>query len=371
MNRSLAKTALIVPAITLLGALIAASGVVPIKASSGHWKITEAVLQFSKRRSIATHTLGEKLPAMPERWLIVKGAGHYETGCRPCHGSPGFEQPRIARAMTPPPPPLENRVASYEPEELFYIVKHGIKFTGMPAWPSLQRDDEVRAMVTFLIELPRLDAEGYRRLVHGDTHSAASLVPLAELTGEQVPALVATSCARCHGRDGQGRGTAAFPRLAGQRREYLRAALEAFANDRRHSGIMQPIAAGLGSEDRLALADYYSRRRTSPSEGEVERVVAPRGERGRLLANEGVPSQGVPSCVDCHGPGDHARNPAYPLLAGQYAEYLVLQLELFKEGRRGGSPYAHLMARVATRMTPEQMRDAAHYYASLTSQTPR
>ena len=53
------------------------------------------------------------------------------------------------------------------------------------------------------------------------------------------------------------------------------------------------------------------------------------------------------------------------MLAGQYPDYLVLQLELFKGGQRGGSAYAHLMKPVATRLTPEQMRDVALYYASL------
>ncbi|HWP42193.1 MAG TPA: cytochrome C, partial [Blastocatellia bacterium] len=55
----------------------------------------------------------------------------------------------------------------------------------------------------------------------------------------------------------------------------------------------------------------------------------------------------------------------YPVLAGQYAEYLLLQLELFKSERRGGTEYAHIMRRVASLLTPEQMRDVARYYASL------
>jgi cytochrome c553 len=53
------------------------------------------------------------------------------------------------------------------------------------------------------------------------------------------------------------------------------------------------------------------------------------------------------------------------VLAGQYADYLILQLEVFKKGHRGGSAYAHLMRPVATRLTTEQMRDVALYYASL------
>jgi cytochrome c553/cytochrome c5 len=366
VKRRLPGAGLLLLSLGFAGALLSASGLVPIEASSGHWKVTELFLQFSKRRSISTHTLGADPPALNEPWLVLKGAGHYETGCRPCHGSPGFEHPRIARAMTPRPPYLGPRVATYESEELFYIVKHGIKFTGMPAWPSAQRDDEVRAVVAFLSVLPRLDRDQYRRLVHGD---APTDEPGAALTAlePQAPPAVAASCARCHGNDGQGRGSAAFPSLAGQSREYLQRALDAFARDRRQSGIMQPVAAGLGPEERFALAEYYSRlgpmiQRCAESPGDADEL-----ERGRRIALDGAPDQGVPSCVDCHGPGQHRRNPAYPLLAGQYADYLVLQLELFQRGNRGGSAYAHLMGRVAARLNPAQMRDVARYYACASS----
>lgn len=61
------------------------------------------------------------------------------------------------------------------------------------------------------------------------------------------------------------------------------------------------------------------------------------------------------------------RNPAYPVLAGQYADYLVLQLQLFKAQQRGGSDYAHIMRRVAAGLSLAQMRDVARYYASLSS----
>jgi len=87
--------------------------------------------------------------------------------------------------------------------------------------------------------------------------------------------------------------------------------------------------------------------------------------RGKAIATRGVPERKIPSCADCHGPFPTERNPAYPLLAGQYADYLVLQLELFARGERGGSRYAHLMDEVAPKLTPEERRDVALYYASL------
>jgi cytochrome c553 len=128
---------------------------------------------------------------------------------------------------------------------------------------------------------------------------------------------------------------------------------------------MQPIAAGLDAEARRRLADHYA---SLPGEHGAH-AAAPADEasiaRGREIALRGVPERGIPSCKDCHGPGGAGHNPAYPGLPGQYASYIVLQLELFKERRRGGSPFAHLMDQVAPRLTPEEMRDVAAYYASL------
>jgi cytochrome c553 len=347
------------------GFLVAVSGIIPIKASSGHWAITAWFLNFSKERSVATYTLGLEAPPLDEPGLVLKGAGHYETGCRPCHGSPELPQPRIAWKMTPSPPYLPPRIPEWEPDELFYIVKHGIKFTGMPAWPALQRDDEVWAVVAFLRRFPALDAEEYRQLAQGEAAPSGEVEPLPDLVGpERVPRAITTSCARCHGVNGLGRGAGAFPKLAGQRLDYLFAALQAYAHGTRHSGIMQPVAAGLSQEEMRELARYYADlQEPAPSPPAQGTTLAT--ERGKAIASQGIPSQRVPSCADCHGPGASRRNPVYPELAGQYADYLVLQLELFKKNIRGGTAYAHIMRRVAAGLTLEQMRDVALYYASL------
>jgi cytochrome c553/cytochrome c5 len=324
--------------------------------------VTEWILQFSKRRSVATHTIGVELQGLDSPSLVLKGAGHYENGCRPCHGSPELRTPRVARAMLPPPPYLGDEVAEWEPEELFYIVKHGIKFTGMPAWPAQQRDDEVRAVVAFLLVLPELDRDGYRRLVFGEDSERTSVAPLPDLEGANVPKAVRASCGRCHGASGLGRGEGAFPRLAGQRPEYLFNALRAYARDLRHSGIMQPIAAALDEREMRELARYYAR---LPRREQAPVPATPAIERGRAIAHQGIAGRRVPACAECHGPQPKRRNAAYPRLAGQYAEYLTLQLELLAERRRGGSSYVHLMHEVAPRLTAEQMRDVAAYYESL------
>jgi cytochrome c553 len=362
MRRVLWTAAGLVLTALLGGLLVMALGIVPIRASSGHWWITETLLQFAKRRSVETHSFDEPDPALGDPALVLKGAGHYETGCRPCHGSPGVKQPRVARAMLPPPPYLGERVGKWSPRQLAYIVEHGIKLTGMPAWPARGRGDEVRAVVAFLLVLPNLDARGYTRMVFGDAAPEGQLAPALDLDGQPAPRAVALVCGRCHGVDGAGRGAGAFPKLAGQKREYLYAALRAYADDRRQSGFMQPIAAALGDDEMRALADHYARLPPgAPAVGSPDAIA-----RGALIASRGVPGQKVPTCAQCHGPGATRKDPHYPSLAGQYAGYLELQLELLAGGARGGSPYAHLMEEhVAPRLSAEQRRDVARYYAAL------
>jgi cytochrome c553 len=268
--------------------------------------------------------------------------------------------------MLPAPPDLSTRVKSWEPDELFHIVKHGIKLTGMPAWPSPQRDDEVWAMIAFLLELPELDRAEYRQLVYGDAAlepAGAALLERLE-PAEQTP-LIATSCARCHGAEGKGRRPSAVPRLSGQRPVYFLTTLQALAAGQRHSGIMGPVAANLSVEQMRELASYFAGVGSTSSAAKQAPADRAALERGEQIARLGIPGQGVPSCRDCHGPAPEEHNPMYPALAGQYAEYLRLQLELFKAEKRGGSPYADLMRHVATRLRPEQMRDVAVYYAGL------
>lgn len=343
------------------GLLLAVSGVMPVNASSGHWAITEWFLHFAMQRSVSTHSMGIAVPRLEDRVLVLQGAGHYEGGCKPCHGSPDLPLPIIPHHMTPHPPELSNAASLWDPEELFYIVKHGVKFTGMPAWPAQSRDDEVWALTAFLLELPNLDARGYRQLVGKDASNVEEEVPLAALTVQERHAIEA--CARCHGARGESRGEGAFPILAAQSREYIEAAMHAFATGQRKSGMMQPIAASVSAEDIQMLAIYYSEQDRVDSKQPSAAAV----ERGEIIARQGIPSQGVPACLECHGPADHDHNSHYPRLAGQHRRYLKLQLELFKSGSRGGSEYAHLMRPVANGLTAEQMTDVAGFYASLAS----
>ena len=341
----------------VVGALVMISGVIPIKASSGHWAITAVLLDFAKRRSVATYSLAITSPPLDHEALIVHGAAHYVSGCEPCHGGPDGRIPPVMRAMTPPPPALTTSVSRYNARELFTIIKHGIKFTGMPAWPAQQRDDEVWAAVAFVQRLPQLSAAEYHRLAYGDADvvSRGDSSPAAP-----APELARQICGRCHGADGVGRDGGAFPSLAGQQPAYLEASLRAFADGRRFSGVMTPVATRLTDAMMRELAQYYASlpvRR--PSAADPPRVAV-----GESIAAQGVGQRGIPACRECHGAIEPPKNPLYPRLAGQHAPYLAKQLQLLQRRQRGGSPQVNLMHAFVDRLEPDDIEAVTAYFSS-------
>lgn len=338
-----AKYVLAAVGAVIIALVVIVSGVIPIQASSGHWRATAWLLDLIKRRSVTTYSLTIVPPRLDQPSWIVKGAAHFETGCRPCHGSPLSPRPPLVMRMTPHPPELPDRIRRWQTRHLFQIVKHGIKFTAMPAWAAPQRADEIWAIVAFLQKLPSLNQASYRDLAFGATSTSDGVS-------------VVERCARCHGTDGMGRG-GSFPVLAGQRPEYLTNALLAYRDGRRHSGIMRPEAFELDERARNEVVRYFSSLpRTAPSQTLTG--------RGGALVTHGQPSRDIPACSQCHGPGATDRNPAYPILDGQPAEYLFEQLVLLAENRRGGSEFGPIMQMIAARLSPAEMREAAAYYSA-------
>jgi cytochrome c553 len=331
-------------------AIVVILGVAPIGASSGHWWITAQLLDFAKIRSVQTYSFGIDVPELTET-DVVRGASHYAIGCEPCHGGPGRDLPAVMAGMTPPPPALtEAHIARWTPANLFTIVKHGIKFTGMPAWPAQTRDDEVWAVVAFLRRMPALDADQYRRLTAGEPPDPPA------------PKVVRDLCSRCHGVDGTGRGEGTFPSLAGQRATYIAGSLRAFTDRRRFSGIMSAVVSGLDDALMREAASYYDA--LPPRRGNVpaDAAAVTRGER---IVRAGIPERDIPPCAECHGPSAQPKNPAYPRLASQHREYLRRQIQLLKERRRGGTANVSLMHAFVDRLQVQDVRDAAAYFSTL------
>lgn len=352
------SAALIFVVALLAGAIIVAwTGVYDVAASSGHWPIVQNFLEFAMRNSIAVRAMANKPPPLDNPDLIRLGAAHFHRGCAFCHGAPGIPRNPFARHMLPSPPDLYTSMRPWTEGELFWIVKHGLKYTGMPGWIAPERDDEIWAVVAFLKRLPTLNADSYRDLALGS-------VRVSERSGSELATVEShpeafSACARCHGTEGQLPMSDLVPVLHGQPVDYLLSALQAYADGTRQSGIMQPLAADLQAEDMRRLADYYAE--LVPPKTEPRARDAALIESGRKLVVEGAPEIGVPACVTCHT----STNPSAPRLAGQHEAYMAGQLRLRKTGRVSATVNAALMASIAQRLSDAQIDAACAYLASL------
>jgi cytochrome c553 len=346
-------------ALALCVLFVAWSGLYNVAASQPHWALTRWFLEFGLRRSVATHSAFITAPALDDKDRVILGAGHFDGGCAPCHGAPGGHSDPIVDRMLPAPPELNRAAADWSTEQLFWIVKHGLKFTGMPAWVAQERDDEVWSVVAFLRALPKMSVSQYRLFAIGDVEPAGKEGAEIARNGMTMEAL--TRCARCHRGDAQPR-SALVPRLAGQSQAYVERALRDFASGMRQSGIMTPIAMALDNAAIVALSDYYARAPTSAPSAPAAEPNADQIARGKQIAMEGVADSGVPPCLVCHGDN---RAPSFPKLHGQSAPYIVGQIELWKRGLRKRSGYGAIMWTIASRLTDEQARDVAAYFASV------
>ncbi len=361
----LRSTALLLSLALVGGVLVAWSGVYSVAANRGHWPFFEMFLEFGMRSSVRTHALLIPVPPLEDGNRVRRGAAHYQQGCAPCHGSPAGPSMQVVRAMLPEPSDLDALVPSWKPNELFWIVKSGLKYTGMPAWPAQQRDDEVWDVVAFLRELPDMMPEHYRILAGIDAASQRSVERHASSPDGRAALL--ESCARCHGSDGRGRDTTAFPRLDLQSEDWLLTQLKAYASGQRASGVMQAATAELTEREMAWLARHYATGQSRPKGS----TPSPRPDSapsshpdGEALFLNGAPDQGIPACTTCHGGDATMRDRAYPALVGQYADYTKTQLTLYREGNRRSDEAAQLMSTIAARLTPEQIRSVAAYLAA-------
>lgn len=173
---------------------------------------------------------------------------------------------------------------------------------------------------------------------------------------------VETACFRCHGVNGEGDGSGAFPRLAGLAAPYLEKQMQDYAQGSRPNEIMSPIARALNSSEWADVAAWYAGLETPyPPRPEADPMLI---QRGGLISASGSEEAGIQACITCHGPSGFGLPPNFPQLAGQYAAYLELQLRLWKQGVRQNDPVG-MMSDIAKRLTEEEIRAVSLYYESV------
>ena len=297
--------------VTLLGIFafgmaFAWSGLFNVAASSGHWAITDWFLHWVMRNSVQTHAAFSTPKDAKDDRGLVSAAGYYASSCASCHGAPGVRPLPLMQAVTPPAPDLSTNAKEWTDRQLYWILEHGVKFSGMPAWGAKDRPDEVKRMVAFVRRLPTMTPREYRVLAGSNAQGFGSANGRFD------------SCAGCHGTDGLGRGQPDIPVLAGQSPAYLAAALEAYATGRRQSAVMGNAAAQLTPQERVTLAQRFAA---------MPGIVPGRSGNGdaaaRQIVERGLPDKQLPACRSCH---DAAGAKRFPVIDGQRAVYIAERL---------------------------------------------
>ncbi|MFD2111956.1 c-type cytochrome [Thiorhodococcus fuscus] len=177
------------------------------------------------------------------------------------------------------------------------------------------------------------------------------------------------ACSSCHGPEGSGNEAIGSARLAGQSTLYLQRQIENFRDGRRANPLMRPWAEQLTPAERVAVSDYYAA--LAPVGQTTTPTSAPNPAIGTDLALFGDwPDRKLPSCIQCHGPSGQGVGANFPALAGQPYSYLLNQLTAWAQGTRSGDPLG-MMQHVASRLTEDEMRSVAAYFAAqLVASTP-
>jgi cytochrome c oxidase subunit 1 len=326
-------------------------GLYDVAATAGHTKAFAWFLHFTMRNSVKAHAPNPAAPSLDDPRLIAQGQSYAELRCAPCHGSPGRSADVSAIKMLPEPPNVTTLAREFTTDQLHWIIKHGVKMSAMPAWPTQQRDDEIWPLVAYLDRVGKSpdDFQGLAQQPEGDDR--------AGLGG----GVTINTCFACHGADGNGRG-GDFPKLAGLSENYIRASLEDYRSGTRQSGYMQPFAAHLSDAEIKTFAAHFGsldRQSDTPSHADPGLL-----QHGARIADPAQNTRPVAACMACHTTDHPKRFSAIPDLAGQSAQYISAQLKLFRSGVRGATANSQIMGRIARGLSDADIGAVAAYFAA-------
>jgi len=154
----------------LIGAsLFIWSGVYNIAANDEHWTITNKLIDVLRERSIEVRAEEITVPDnLNDVSRIASAALNYEVMCSQCHLAPGTETTELYEGLYPQPPVFYQTDEEHEEhgeQNNFWVIKNGIKLTGMPAWGASHTDDEIWSLVVFIGQLSEMTAEEYQKQV--------------------------------------------------------------------------------------------------------------------------------------------------------------------------------------------------------------
>lgn len=163
------KTVLTVVTVLVVLALAALafihSGIYDVAAGTPDSGMIAWALKRTQHSSVERRAEGIQVPRLDDPDMIKRGLIHYYEMCVVCHSAPGLKPSEVAQGLNPYPPELAEKAEPDEAAEFFWIVKNGIKMTGMPGFGITHSDEEIWAIIAFLQQMPKLSPEEYQKMV--------------------------------------------------------------------------------------------------------------------------------------------------------------------------------------------------------------
>ncbi len=150
MKKILLGAGLMLLVLVLSAAAVMRLGLLPVSADGNHSRLEAKVMPSVLRAAVARQALNEQNPISATDDNLKAGLRTYKTMCATCHGTAASGPTDFGRSFYPPAPQLSGGLPQYTAGELFWIVKHGIRNTGMPAWGGMLSDEEIWQVTTTL-----------------------------------------------------------------------------------------------------------------------------------------------------------------------------------------------------------------------------
>lgn len=146
----------------LVGLWVTYSGSYHVAANVADPAIVKWLLSTNMERSVTRHAQKISVPPTFSEQQVRQGIAIYTNTCIHCHGAPGKDWGDIAKGLNPVPPNLA--LGRWSSAELFWIIKNGIKMSGMASYGAVHNDDEIWTLVAFVQRLPAMTPEQYDRM---------------------------------------------------------------------------------------------------------------------------------------------------------------------------------------------------------------
>ncbi|MEO6994717.1 MAG: cytochrome c, partial [Lacunisphaera sp.] len=143
----------------LVPILLLATGAINMGADVKPGPIERTLAPWARDRSVAKRATNEKNPFAGDPTAIATGLDHYRENCAMCHGAPGVADSEVSKGINPPAPTLGKKGDDTPDGELFWVIKHGIRMTAMPAFGPTHTDEEIWKIVAFIHHLPDLTVQ--------------------------------------------------------------------------------------------------------------------------------------------------------------------------------------------------------------------